>query len=186
MATALRTEAATTDEPSLIQRAQQGDAEAFAALYRLHAPALYRYFVLRHIERAQAEDLTAEVFVKVIEGLARYRETGAPLAAWLFRIAHDRLVDHIRRTTRHPTASLTEMTLDGNGDPERQVAEVLELESLRLAVSALPEEQKLVIQLRFVEGYPLEATAQVLRKSVGAVKALQHRALSNLGSRILV
>ncbi|MGQ0604546.1 MAG: RNA polymerase sigma factor [Anaerolineales bacterium] len=174
----------TTEESLLIRRAQYNDAEAFAELYRLHAPALFRYFLLWHVERSLAEDLTAEVFVKMIKGLSRFRDQGIPLAAWLFRIAHDRLVDQVRLDARRPTTPLSDLTLDPQLNPEKLVADSLEVEALMRAVGALPEEQKLVIQLRFIEGYSLEVVAQIMHKTVGAVKSLQHRALSNLGRTV--
>ncbi|MGQ0603556.1 MAG: sigma-70 family RNA polymerase sigma factor [Anaerolineales bacterium] len=175
---------ALTDK-TLVRRAQQGEAEAFTALYHQYAPALVRYFLLRRVDVTTAEDLTAEVFVRVIEGLGRYRDTGAPLAAWLFRIAHDRLVDHIRHWARHPITPLSELMHDLQADPETLAVEALEAAALMRAIAVLNDEQKLVVQLRFIEGYNVEVTAQIMQKSMGAVKALQHRAMSNLSRKVM-
>lgn len=170
---------------TLVRRAQQGDAEAFTALYHQYTPALVRYFLLRHMDVTTAEDLTAEVFVRVIEGLGRYRDNGAPLAAWLFRIAHDRLVDSIRHGARHPTMPLSELMHDLQADPETLAVEALETAELMGAIAVLNDEQKFVVQLRFLEGYSVEVTAQIMQKSMGAVKALQHRAISNLSRKVM-
>lgn len=173
-----------SEEQTLILRAQQGDAAALAALYQRHAPALFRYFLLRLHERAVAEDLTGEVFLKVVEGLERYQQRGTPLAAWLFRIAHDRMVDYVRHTSRRPTTVLLESIVDPENGPENQVADDVERQHLMNAIGNLNDEQKLVIQLRFIESYSLEDVAHIMRKTVGAVKALQHRALNNLGRQM--
>lgn len=172
------------EEQALVSRAQQGDASALSALYHRHAPALYRYFVLRLHERTVAEDLTGEVFLKMVEGLGNYEQRGAPLAAWLFRIAHDRMVDYVRHSARRPTTALLETIIDPESGPELQALDQAERQQLLAAVTTLGDEQKLVIQLRFIEGYSLEDVARIMRKTVGAVKALQHRALTSLGRKI--
>jgi RNA polymerase sigma-70 factor (ECF subfamily) len=172
------------EEQALILRAQQGDATALAALYQRHAPALFRYFMLRLHERTVAEDLTGEVFVKVVEGLEHYEQRGTPLAAWLFRIAHARLVDYVRRTSRRPTTALLDSIEDPQNGPELQAAEDVDRQTLMQAIASLSDDQKLVIQLRFIESYSLEDVAHIMRKTIGAVKALQHRALNNLGRQL--
>ena len=173
-----------TEELILIKRAQRGDADAVAEIYHRHAPAIFRYFFFRLHDQAIAEDLASEVFLKMAQALPYYVERGAPFAAWLFRIAHDRMVDHHRRAARTPTESLSEQLIDDTADPESQAAHRAETNHLAEAVSALPDEQQTVIQLRFIEGYGLEETAQIMSKSVGAVKALQHRALQSLARKI--
>ena len=169
------------DEPALVQRAQRGDAEAIAALFRRHAPGIFRYFIFRVSDRAAAEDLTSEVFLHMLEGLPSYIARGAPFVAWLFRIAHDRSVDYYRRLARRPAEELTAELRDQAPDPEAQVARRAEDRRLYEALATLTDEQKLVIQLRFIEAYSLEETARALSKSTGAIKAIQHRALGRLG-----
>lgn len=167
-------------EKELITRAQAGDAEAFSALYRAHAQTIYRYLLVRVNEPAQAEDLTAEVFLRVVDSLPNYVERGAPFGAWLFRIARGKLIDHYRRSARRPMAHLTD-TLPAD-DPEPGVsAETNESwRELQAALAKLTDEQRDVIQFRFMEDWSLEDTARVMNKSVNAVKALQHRALNAL------
>jgi len=171
-------------EKTLIRRAQAGDAEAAAALYHQHAEAIFRYLFFRVHDRATAEDLTSEVFLKMVEALPRFADRGAPFAAWLFRIAHDRMVDHHRRAAYRQTEALAETLEDHRPGPEAQAVTRGETDHLREALGSLTDEQRLVMQLRFVEGYSLEDTARILEKTTGAVKAQQHRALRQL-ARIL-
>lgn len=171
-------------EPILIQRAQQGEEAALAELYQRHTPAIFRYFFFRVNDQALAEDLTGEVFMHMVEALPRYVERGVPFAAWLFRIAHARLVDHHRRAAHRPTESLTETHPDHAPSPEDQAHSLAEARRLKKAIALLTEEQQTVIQLRFVEGYSLEETARMMGKTTGAIKAMQHRALNRLARQL--
>jgi RNA polymerase sigma-70 factor (ECF subfamily) len=171
-------------EQLLVRQAQAGEPEALATLYRDHSPAVFRYFLFRVRDRATAEDLTAEVFLRMVEGLPRYVDRGLPFAAWLFRIAHDRVVDHHRRSGYRQTEALSEHLQDSGPDTEAQAFR--RAENLRLydLIGELTDEQQLVVQLRFVEGYSLDEVARLLDKTTGATKALQHRALRQLARRI--
>jgi RNA polymerase sigma-70 factor, ECF subfamily len=172
-----------SSEPTLVERARRGEAEAVAELYRLHSPAIFRYFFFRVRERAMAEDLTGEVFVKMVEGLPRYEERGHPITAWLFRIAHDRFVDHHRRAALRPTEPLADTQVATELGTEAQAIERAQQQQLWQLMGSLTEEQQTVIQLRFIEGYSLEDCARLLHKSTGAIKSLQHRALRQLGQK---
>jgi RNA polymerase sigma-70 factor (ECF subfamily) len=173
------------EEQRLVAQAKRGDREAFAALYRAHVQAIYRYLSHRLNDRELADDLTGDVFVRAIEGLKEYTDTGRPFLAWLYRIAHARLVDHYRRTSRRPTESDVEdvpIPVEMNWDDRllRQHAAT----ALRDAIAQLTDEQQDVVILRFVEGHRLEAVAQLLGKNANAIKALQHRALKALETRL--
>lgn len=172
------------EEQQLIQRAQAGNAEAVAELYRRHAPAIFRYAFFRVNDQTAAEDLTGDVFVEMMQALHRYTERGAPFAAWLFRIARARIVDYHRRHARRPTETLSETLADHAPSPEMQATTQAETHGLLAAMQILTDEQRTVIQLRFVEGHSLETTARLMRKTLGAIKALQHRALSRLGRHL--
>ena len=176
--------APNSSDQDLVLRARGGDADAVAELYRQHAPAIFRYFTYRTQDRATAEDLTGAVFVKMVEGLARYEERGAPISAWLFRIAHDRLVDHHRRSALRQTEALSEALEDDTPGTEAQAMMRSAQRRLQELVANLSDDQRIVVQLRFVEGYSLEECAQVLQKTTGAIKALQHRALRQLAERM--
>lgn len=171
-------------EQALVLRASGGDANAVDELYRLHSPAIFRYFYFRVQDRATAEDLTGEVFVKMVEGLPRYQERGIPITAWLFRIAHDRVVDHHRRSSYRQTEILSEALETDAPGTEAQAEERLDNQYLHQLIDTLTDEQRTVIQLRFIEGYSLEECARLLRKKPGAIKALQFRALRQLGQKL--
>lgn len=155
-----------------------------AELYHRHAPAIFRYVFFRMNDQSIAEDLTGDVFLEMVQTLHRYAERGTPFAAWLFRIAHDRVVDYHRRQARRPTEVLSESLADDAPSPETQVAHRAETHGLLTAMKFLTDEQRLVLQLRFVEGHSVETTARIMRKTPGAVKALQHRALGRLGRQL--
>lgn len=171
---------------ALISAAQSGDPKAYDRLYNLYADKLFRYLYLRLGEREPAEDLMAEVFVRLIRMLPRYRSDSArPVAAfsaWLYRIAANLLTDHYRRQRFRRHADLADQVQIATGDPSpQQQAERAEARhDVWAAVSQLGAEQQTVILYRFAEQCNLAEAADLMGKSLGAVKALQHRALSNL------
>lgn len=168
----------------IIQRAQRGDREAISQLYQTHAQQIYRYIAYRVQSDADAEDLTAEVFVKMVEGIRSYRITGAPFEAWLYRIASARIIDFRRRVRRRPQTELTEVLSSGDSTPEERMLEQQEIETLRQALSGLTDEQQGILVLRFIERKSHQEVADILGKSVSAVKSIQHRALTQLASRL--
>jgi RNA polymerase sigma-70 factor, ECF subfamily len=170
------------DIPALIVRAQRGDSEAVGVLYQTFVQPIYRYIMYRVSTTADAEDLTAEVFVKMVEGIPTYQITGAPFEAWLYRIAAARVADFFRRTMRRPQTDLPETLSTDDPLPEERVVNRQELERLRKAVRQLSEEHQAILVLRFVERKSHEEVAVILSKSVTAVKSAQHRALSQLAS----
>jgi len=172
------------DESQLIERAQRGDRGALSELYRRHADAVYRYVHLRVGDAIVAEDLTAEVFLRALEGLEEYRYTGVPFIVWLYRIAHARTVDHWRQTGRRQETELSDRMAATGANPEVIVGTRIERADLAAALRRLTNDQQQVIILRFVEEMSLAQVAAVMNKTVGAVKALQHRALVSL-SRLM-
>jgi len=166
-----------TDERDLIRRARQRDADAFSELYNRHVDRIFRYVLLRVGDDTVAEDLTSEVFVRALESLSAYEDRGAPFAAWLYRIANARVVDHWRRARR------AEMSLDADDAEvpvEMPANDVLVYKTLAESLARLTSEQQEVIILKFVEGYNTAEIAQITGRTEGAVKALQHRALASL------
>ncbi|RMF49948.1 MAG: sigma-70 family RNA polymerase sigma factor [Chloroflexota bacterium] len=172
-------------EQALIKAAQRGDQNAFAALYRAYVDKIYRYILLR-VESAQtAEDLTAEVFLRMLESLPKYEDRSTPLLVWLYRIAHARVIDHYRRYRRTAEqAALDSVEIRTDLDLDSGLVSQYRADQLRAALSQLTDSQRQVIILRFVEGYNLEATAQVMNKTVDAIKALQYRALQALAAAL--
>lgn len=168
------------NEKQLIQLAQKGQEDALTELYQRHIQAIYRYIFFRVGDATAAEDITSEVFMQMVRSLPRYQERGAPFAAWLFRIAHDRLVDHLRRSAIRQVDELPEDLIDEYPGPETQAEINLNHTQLFEALRTMTDEQQTVLQLRFIEDYSLEETARLMHKNVGAIKALQHRALKTL------
>lgn len=165
----------------LIRRGQQGDRDAIAQLYRRYAHVIARYVTYRVPDDAAVEDITAEVFLRMIEGLPHYKITGAPFEAWLYRIAAARVADHYRAHARQPQQALPDDLADHHLTPlEVALQQREELDTLRHAISQLPDHYQQVLTLRFVERKSLQEVADILEKSLHAVGMMQHRALKKL------
>jgi len=167
-------------EARLIKRAQQGEESAVSQLYHDNVQAIFRYVFYRTGDQNVAEDLTAETFLRAIEGLDRYEYRGVPFRAWLYRIANARVADHLRAQARENVQPLDSI---GHGvDPglENGVATQLEIEKLTALLPRLTEDQQQVLIMRFLSGYSIEETATIMDKTPGAIKSLQHRALRSL------
>ncbi len=171
------------DEDQLIQLAQRGDAAACAALYSRHYDAVYRYCYYRLSEAGLAQDLTADVFVRMVERLEAYQRRGRPLLAWLYAVARNLISDHFRSASRrvdvalHQTAGLAP---DDGEDMIDNLHHRLEADRLARAMRGLTEDQRQVILLKFIENLGNTEIAAMMVKSEGAVKSLQHRALDAL------
>ena len=168
------------DETRLVQRAKEGDPAAFAELYDRYQPAIYRYIFYRVDDTATAEDLTSEVFVRLVERIDRFTYRGRPLLAWLYTIARNLVMDHHRRAGRSVPLSPDASEVADVPAPEETAEDALRQQQLAAALSCITEDQCDVILLKFIEGLDNETVAHMLGKSVGAVKALQHRALAAL------
>lgn len=164
----------------LIQQAQQGDREAVATIYRVYVRRIYRYVACRVPSTNDAEDLTAEVFVRMVEALPTYKITGAPFEAWLYRIAASRVSDFYRNKAHVRNEELHENLADDTVPSEEMLIERQMLDTLHRAMHRLPEEQQTILIMRFVERKSHEEVAMLLGRSVTAVKSIQHRALSRL------
>lgn len=162
----------------VVSRAVRGDRAAIGKLYETYVETIYRYVSYRVSASADVEDLTAEIFVKMLEGLPKYRPSGAPFEAWLYRIAFARVVDFRRR--QRVQTEVTETLHDDALTPEENLQEQQELAALRRALSSLPNEQQHVLVLRFIEQKSHQEVADIIGKSVSAVKSIQHRALLDL------
>jgi RNA polymerase sigma-70 factor, ECF subfamily len=170
------------DVPKLVERAQQGHSEAAGGLYQLFAQPIYRYIAYRVPTTADAEDLTTEVFIRMVEGLPNYRRTEVPFEAWLYRIASARVADFYRRTGRQRQTELSDVLADYAPLPEEQVQQEQMFETVREALQQLSPEHQTILIFRFVERKSHEEVAAILKKSVTAVKSAQHRALSQLAA----
>ena len=164
------------DEESLVRRAQHRDQEAFAQLYEEHFDKIYRYVTLKIGNETEAEDMTQQVFLNALQSISSFKWKGIPFSAWLFRIAHNQVVDYFRSKKR-TTVPLDESLASNNNNPQLVVEQKLDIEQLLLATKQLTEAQREVISLRFTGELSIAQVAKVMGKSQGAVKALQHSAI---------
>ncbi len=169
------------DPQEIARRAAQRDTTAFAALYDEHLNTVYRFVFFKVSDPTLAEDLTAEVFSKAWENIDRFEWRDLPFQHWLLRVARNVVVDHWRAHRRFPASldGLYELPSDSLS-PEEVVSRDGEVERVNKALKRLPDDQRDVLILRFIEGYSHADTAQVLKKSVVAVRQIQVRALRAL------
>ncbi len=167
----------------LVKDAQKGDSAALAALYERFFDQLYRYVSFKSGSRAEAEDITGDVFVKMLESIHSFKWQGHPFSSWLFRIAHNLIVDYFRRAARKKTVPLeaAAATVGTTSDDIDRVVETdLTMSEVRVAMQGLTSLQQEVISLRFAGGLSVSETASALGKNDNAVKALQHVGLKKL------
>jgi RNA polymerase sigma-70 factor (ECF subfamily) len=168
------------EERRLVERAIARDQSAFAELYDKHVVRIYRHIYYLVNDAREAEDLTAQTFLKAWEAIDRYKERGAPIVAWLLRIAHNLTVSYLRSKREHSELDETFVDQKRGGNPEEVLEQSSDERSVRQAVLRLRDEQRQVIMLRFVEEMDYREVAAVIGKSVPAVRVIQHRALGNL------
>lgn len=172
------------DERLLVQAAQSDPAK-FEALYELYFDRVYYFLARRVHDRATAEDLTSEVFHKALANLPKYEWRGAPFSAWLFRIASNALADQHKRTSREQPSPNDSRSIDDQPDLSSPDLEDIEFHArLFHLVDHLPAVQRRVIQERFVEQRSIREIANRLKKTEGAVKQLQVRALQTLRAQM--
>ncbi|MBU0703261.1 MAG: sigma-70 family RNA polymerase sigma factor [Chloroflexi bacterium] len=168
------------DETSLLERAREYDQAALSEIYDLYSRKIHSY-IYRHLGDVHlAEDLTAEVFMKMLEAAQSKKFARTSLSAWLYRIAHNLIVDYFRSQSQGEVEPLGERLRAAIDDPTVVVEAKLAQQRLRAALSHLTQEQQQVIVLRFGEGLSASRVAEVLGKSEGAIRAQQHRALATM------
>jgi len=170
-----------TDELELISRSKQGDAEAFARLYACYVERITRYVYFRVTDHELAEDITSRIFLKMLEKLDTYQVGQSPVIAWLYRMAHNAVIDHYR--LKRTFISLEDVH-PAEAKQEDGIEEKLDLQvksqQLRAALQVLTEEQQKVLILKFIDGLSTREIARRLGKRQGAVRGLQMRALQKL------
>lgn len=166
-------------DAELVEQIQAGQGEAMTLLYRRHRPSIFRYAYSRLYNQQQAQDVTGEIFLRMVTNLPQYRSTGAPFAAWLFRIAHNYIITHRQKENEAQLAPVSQAdnVSHAEGNPAFIVERQLQLEWVWQGLQQLDENQREVIIMRFLTGLSLKETALALEKSVGAVKTLQHRGI---------
>jgi RNA polymerase sigma-70 factor, ECF subfamily len=169
----------------LVARAQEGDRDALEELYLLHFDRIYSYLHMSVGNRHDAEDLTTQTFVKMLESIGRFRWRSAPFSAWLFRIAHNLAMDHFRAHRRwQPEEDVPEPVGSAEPSAEHEAMHSIGRQSMLKLIENLSSEQQQVLTLKFVFNFSNGEVATILGKTEGAIKSLQHRALVSLQKHV--
>jgi RNA polymerase sigma-70 factor (ECF subfamily) len=169
----------------LVDAAQGGDRSALEELYLTYFDRIYSYLHVTVGNRHDAEDLTTQTFLKMLEAIGRFRWGSAPFSAWLFRIAHNLAMDHFRASRRwQPEEEVPEPEPDESTSAEAGAFEAIGRKSMLELIDDLSHEQQQVLTLKFVFGFSNGEAATILDKTEGAVKSLQHRALVTLQRKL--
>ena len=165
----------------LVERAQNGDRQALEELYLMHFDRIYSYLQMTVGNRHDAEDLTNQTFVKMLESIERFQWRKVPISAWLFRIAHNLAMDHFRANRRwQPEEEPPEPEDSAELSAEEEALHSIGRQSMLEMIEGLSPDQQQVLTLKFVFNFPNADVAVILDKTEGAVKSLQHRALASL------
>ncbi len=164
----------------LVAAAKAGDPEAFGSLFDVYYGPVYRYVASRVGRPSDAEDLAQLVFVKVLESLPRYEQRGVPFGGWLFRLARNVVIDHVRTRREHVTLEvIVEKSSDDQGPDELAVLRQ-EMDSIAHALRRLTPEQREAVELRFFAGLSAKEAAEAMGRQEGTVRGLQFRAIAAL------
>lgn len=169
------------NEADLVRKAKRGDAAAFGRLYDHTVDRIYRYVFFRVTDVETAEDLTSNVFLKAWENLERYRP-GGPFLAWLYTIARNTVIDHYR--TRKPGVRLEDVVIRQDPEIDDGLDRQNDAAMVKRALRELTDEQQEVLSLRFLEELDTEQIARRMRKTEGAIRALQMRALQAMARKL--
>jgi RNA polymerase sigma-70 factor (ECF subfamily) len=170
---------------ALVDRAQKGDRDALEELYLIHFDRIYSYLHVSVGNRHDAEDLTTQTFLKMLESIGRFKWQSAPFSAWLFRIAHNLAMDHFRAARRwQPEEEPPEPPADESTSAEMGALDSIGRKSMLELIQDLSGEQQQVLTLKFVFNFSNGEVATILGKTEGAIKSLQHRALASLQKQL--
>src|SRR5947208_5822902 len=184
-ATARPDKDSTTYIRRLVERGQEGERGALEELYLIHFDRIYSYLPMSVGNRHDAEDLTTQTFLKMLESIKRFRWQSAPFSAWLFRIAHNLAMDHFRAARRwQPEEDVPEPHGEEEPSAEAQASQSIGRQSMLELIENLSQAQQPVLTLQFVFNFPNAEVATILGKTEGAVKSLQHRALVSLQKQV--
>lgn len=176
------TPVADASEEALLEAAAQYDEAALGELYDRYEAKIFNYIYRRTGDETLAEDLTAQVFLKMLEAIRDRKAWRSSFSGWLYRIAHNLVIDHYRRKGRQGTVDIEEAAPVASQEApiDTAVEQSLDIERLRAAIRRLTDEQAEVVSLRFLEGYSISEVAKLMDRSEGAIKALQYRAVATL------
>lgn len=176
--------ASASDEISLLERAREYDTIALGEIYDRYAPKIYSYVLYQVGDERLAEDLAARAFTKMLDAIQSSKAWQTSFTSWLYRIAHNVVVDYYRRHKHGRDLPLDERLVSADCDPVSTVEQMLGHQDVRLAMSWLTLEQRTVIALKFFDGLTNLEAAEVMGKTEGAIKSLQYRALGALRRRL--
>ena len=177
--------AASDDDRPLIERVRRGDQDAARALYERYFDRIYNYVYARLGRASDAEDLAIDTMTRSLTRLDLFQDQGVAFSSWVYRIAHNATIDHYRRQGKVTLVPLEDAEMPQSDDPAELALEQMTNDELRLALRELTEEQQQVLILRFFQDLTAAQVADIMGKSVGAVQALQHRALGSLERALL-
>jgi RNA polymerase sigma-70 factor, ECF subfamily len=170
---------------ALVDRAQKGERAALEELYLIHFDRIYSYLHMTVGNRQDAEDLTTQTFMKMLESIGRFRWQAVPFSAWLFRIAHNLAMDHFRARRRwQPEEDVPEPDDSEELSAEAEAMQSIGRQSMLELIDKLSLEQQQVLTLKFIFNFANADVAKILDKSEGAIKSLQHRALASLQKQV--
>jgi RNA polymerase sigma-70 factor (ECF subfamily) len=169
-----------SEEELLINRAKKGEAEAFGLLYDQYAAKIYRFILLKTGRKADAEDLTSQVFLKAWESIHGFEFQGFPFSSWLYRIAGNSVIDYYRTFHSHQDVEEVAEAIQSSEDYAGDLDLRADTNKIRLAIRHLDPDQQNVVVMRFVDELSTKEIAAALSKSEGAIRVIQHRALKNL------
>jgi RNA polymerase sigma-70 factor, ECF subfamily len=173
----------------IIEAAQKGNIEATGQLFEYYQPSVYRFLYYRTSDHQTAEDLTSEVFIKIVKALPSYHLQNIPFEAWVFQIARNLAIDHYRKSSTHMNVEMSiedeELQENDANSPDTLLDNGLNSEYLKKGLESLTYEQRDVLVLRFVNGMPIAQVAKLLKKSEDAIKGLQRRGLIALRNKLI-
>lgn len=168
---------------ALVERCQAGEAAAFGELYERYHDVVFRYVLFRMGDRAFAEDVTQETFVRALRRISSVSYQGRDIGAWFVTIARNLIFDYVKSSRyrlEQSTPEFVEQSHPHSGGPEQQVLDMATNSELLVAIEKLNADQRECIQFRFLRGLSVAETAELMDRNEGAVKALQHRAVRRL------
>ncbi len=168
-------------EEELIHKAQHGEREAFGKLYDEYFPRIYRFILIKVSRHHDAEDLSHQVFLSAWKNIRGYAYKGLPFSSWLYKIAQNAVIDFYRTNRVHlDIETVSEEKLGEHSGPEREVETSLEMERVRHALRTLKDDEQNVLIMKFIDELSNKEIAAALKKTEGAVRVIQHRALKTL------
>jgi len=169
------------EEIEIIKKAKNGDGKAFGKLYDEYMPKIYRFVFLKIGRKADAEDLTHQIFMNAWQNVDRYEFKGFPFSSWLYRIANNTVIDYYRTWKNNQSLETTkEEALTETPNFDDQLDKRLNLKIIKTAINKLEQDQQSVLIMKFVDDLSNKEIAEILEKSEGAIRVIQHRALKQL------